>query len=303
MPNSIILDTDIGTDIDDTWAIGMLVNSPELSLEAVVSAHAETRYRAVLLAKLLDDWGYCDVPIGIGVAGAQLERKPQAQFLGDYDLNDYPGEVREDGVGLLVEAVMAATDPVVVSIGPATNVAAALEREPGIAQKARFVGMHGAIRRGYRGGPEPVPEYNVYQDVAAFRRVLEAPWDITLTPLDTCGVVFLKESRYRTVKQSDSAVARAVMDNYRVWSTAVGAQDLFDRRSTTLYDTVAVLLAFDADAYEKYLEMEDVEIAVRDDGLTTETVGSVEGRRVHAALGWRDLDGFEGLLVDRLVAS
>ena len=50
--------------------------------------------------------------------------------------------------------------------------------------------------------------------------------------------------------------------------------------------------------YEKYLVTEDVRIDVNPDGLTVE---NPEGREVHAAMGWRDLNGFKDFLVDRLL--
>ena len=300
MANAVILDTDLGTDIDDTWALGMLLASPEVSLEAVITAHADTPHRAAIVTKLLDTWGRADVPVGIGMRGADLERRPQAAYLDGYGVDDYPGSVVEDGIGLLIDKVMSTPEPILVAIGPATNIAAALAREPRIAERARFIGMHGSIRRGYRGSDDPQPEYNVFIDAEAFRAVLAAPWDITLTPLDTCGIVYLKDAKYAAVRDSEHAIAREVIANYRAWCEAVELGDRAERRSTTLYDTVAVLLAFGSTHLERYVEMEDVPIVVRDDGLTAETE---TGRVVHAAMGWRDLAGFEDLLVERIDAE
>lgn len=63
----VILDTDIGGDIDDTWALAMLLNSPELDLKLVVTDTGNTTYRAKVAAKLLEVAGRTDVPIGIGL--------------------------------------------------------------------------------------------------------------------------------------------------------------------------------------------------------------------------------------------
>ena len=76
MPRAVILDTDIGTDIDDTWALGMLMNCPEVDLKAVVSAHADTEYRASLVAKLLEVWSRTDVAVGVGKVGDALSVLP-----------------------------------------------------------------------------------------------------------------------------------------------------------------------------------------------------------------------------------
>ena len=61
---------------------------------------------------------------------------------------------------------------------------------------------------------------------------------------------------------------------------------------------MAVLLALSPEVYEKYLITEDVRIDVNPDGLTVENPA---GREVHAAMGWRDLNGFQDFLVDRLL--
>ena len=67
----VILDTDIGDDIDDTWALVMLLKSPELDLRLVVTDFGDTVYRARLVAKLLQVAGRTDVPIGIGIRQAE----------------------------------------------------------------------------------------------------------------------------------------------------------------------------------------------------------------------------------------
>jgi len=152
------------------------------------------------------------------------------------------------------------------------------------------------VRRGYRGSDTPVPEYNVVQDVAGFRAVLAADWPITLAPLDTCGVVNLDGDEYAALRDADDPLARAVMDNCRVWAAAMGVAELAERRSTTLFDTVAVYLAF----AEDWLHMEALRLGVGADGLTFETAA---GRPARAAMRWRDLAAFRTLLVDRLISA
>lgn len=295
----VILDTDIGTDIDDTWALAMLLNSPELTLDAVVTSHGDTRYRALLAAKMLAVAGREDIPVGEGTGDGELapNRRGQEAWLDGYEADAYGGVYRTDGAQLMVDTIMASPEPMtVLCIGPASTTAHALRLAPQIATRARFVGMHGAVRRGYRDSPTPVPEYNVFQDVAAFRTVLAAPWPITLTPLDTCGIVTLEGDEYAAVRDADTPLARALLGNYRAWAAALNRPELAEERSTTLFDTVAVYLAFADDL----LEMETVRLEVRDDGLTYE---AADGRPVNAALGWHDLPAFRRDLVQRLIRS
>ena len=229
-----------------------------------------------------------------GVGSGTLERYPQRDWLDGYRFADYAGDARSDGVDLFIETILGSDDPVtVLVIGPASTAAAALERQPGIARNARFVGMHGALRRGYRGSPDPVPEYNVFIDVDAFRAVLAADWEVTLTPLDTCGEVILRDDRYQRFLEAPGDLAEAVRANYRAWAKTFDAENLAERRSTTLYDTVAVYLAFTT----RRLVMEDIRIKIADDGLMTE---EPDGRPVSTALAWQDFDGYLDFLLGRL---
>src|SRR5262245_37434188 len=63
----VILTTDIGDDIDDTWALGLLLKSPELDLKLAIGDYGKREYRARLLAKFLSEVGRGNIPVGMGV--------------------------------------------------------------------------------------------------------------------------------------------------------------------------------------------------------------------------------------------
>lgn len=297
-PIPVILDTDIGDDIDDTWALGLLLKSPELDLKLVVGDYGKAQYRARLLAKLLQAAGRTDVPIGIGLDIEPRGEGPQAGWLKDYELKSFPGTVHADGVQALIDTIMKSPQPVtLIAIGPLPNVAAALERAPQIAQRARFVGMHGSVRLGYGGSKTPCAEWNVKANPKACEKVFTAPWQMTITPLDTCGLVNLEGERYRQVFNSKDPIAMAIIQNYRVWSTAQDPKsDAAQSRSSTLFDTVAVYLAFS----QELCRMEQLGIRVTNEGLT---VIDPQAKQINVAAEWKSLDGFRGLLVSRLAGG
>ncbi len=296
-PYPLILDTDIGDDIDDTWALIQLLKSPDIRLELITSCFGNTRYRTRLLARILSVLGRQDIPLGIGIHPRDLPGK-QSAWLGDYRLDDYSGVVYDDGVQAIVDTIMHSPVPVtLLSIGPAMNIAEALKREPRITGNARFVGMQGSIFTGYAGDRKPSAEWNVKVDPAAFREVLAAPWDCTITPLDTCGLVRLRGARYRRVVDSRDPAVRLLMDNYRMWLPGADWLDPKpdpDQESTTLFDTVAVSLARSRD----FLFMEDLPLQVTDDGFTV--IDERHGHTVHCATAWTEQDAFEDHLVDIL---
>ena len=295
----VILDTDIGDDIDDTWALALLINSPELDLKLAVGDYGKSEYRARLLAKFLERAGRSDVAIGLGLDIDPYGTGRQAEWVKDYDLKSYPGPIHPDGVQAIIDTIMHSPQPVtLICIGPAPNIAAALKREPRIARHARFVGMDGSVRQGYGAGSPPCAEWNVRCDPAALQAVFAAPWDITITPLDTCGLVNLSGEKYQRVCRATGRQVADLIPNYRLWLAAdpTTSTSVADNHSSTLFDTVAVYLAMQQD----FCAMEQLHLRVTDDGFT---VIDPSARTVHVAARWKDQEAFENFLVNRLAGA
>jgi inosine-uridine nucleoside N-ribohydrolase len=287
----VILDTDIGDDIDDTWALVLLLKSPQLDLKLVTTTFGKAEYRAKIIAKLLTAAGRTDVPVGLG-EGGHAGTGSQQPWVQDYRLSDYPGKIRGDGVAAIIETIEKSPQPItVIAIGPLTTLSAVLERRPEIAARASLAGMHGSVRKGYGGGKKVSAEWNVKAQPAAARRVLSAPWrQITITPLDTCGLVTLGGRRFQALKQSNDPLVKTLLENYRIWSRKSSLDQI--QASTTLFDTVAVYLAY-PDA-RPLVERETLSIAVTDDGFTRIDAA---GKAMSVATEWKDLDGYRDFLV------
>lgn len=300
----VILDTDIGTDIDDTWALAQLLRSPELDPLLIVTGAGDIPFRTAVTARFLEVSGRTDVPIGRGIQamGTGPEHRNQEPWIKGYDIAAYPGEIAEDGVGRMIEMIKASPLPVtIIAIGPAFNIAAALERAPEIAPRCRFVGMFGSIDVGYNGSPEPSAETNVRLAVDAFRKVMAAPWiDVLLTPLDTCGIAILDGDNYRRIWcATTDPMIRALIENYCVFAPRVSWMHChyFAIHSTVLFDCVAVYLAYD----ENLVEIEPVRFDITDDGFTRRSETGACTARV--ALRWNDLAGFHAHLTARLLGE
>ena len=306
-----ILDTDIGHDVDDIWALAFLLRCPELDIKLITTCTGDTVYRAELVAKMLQLLGRTDIPIGIGIPLDDNPHTHQA-WLDDFDMNQYPGAILQDGVGAICDTIMQ-TPPQsefqqkvsLICIGPVPNIAAALARQPAICQRAKFVGMHGSIYRGYLGAPKPMREFNVKMHALACREVFAAPWEKVITPLDTCGTVILDGERFSQIQQTaeqqgSSSAAGVCIDNHLAWYEAVKEWPIFQyldplKQSSVLYDLVAVYLGF----ADELLTMETLPIVVTADGKTL--VDEEQGQPVSCALDWHNKDAFLDLVTQRLI--
>ena len=211
-------------------------------------------------------------------------------MIAGYALSDYAGRVHEDGVAAIIDTVRGTDEPVtLIGVAPAVNIAEALRRAPDIADRCHFVGMYGSIASCSEGAPGATAEHNVRTDITSARTVFAANWrSMTITPLDSCGRILLRDEKFARLERSRDPLARLVLRHYDAWWAGhpVG-------RSTVLFDTVAVYLAFARDL----LDVGSASIEIDDEGFTRLRDG---GLHLDVAFGWRDLNAFEDLLLARL---
>jgi hypothetical protein len=131
---------------------------------------------------------------------------------------------------------------------------------------------------------------------------------MTITPLDTCGIVNLKGQKYQKVLKRNSALTRALIENYRAWykqgilnenknlseaEVNKRVEEKLNSSSTTLFDTVGIYLAMSTEL----VKMEKLGVRVTDDGYTRIDENA---KVINCATEWKDLGAFEDFLVDRL---
>jgi len=292
----VILDTDIGFDIDDTWALGFILKCPELDVKLITTSTDNTPLKTKLVAKFLEIAGRTDIPIGIGPSKNQ-EKGNLYRWIEDYELSQYPGVVNKNGIEALCSTILGSSDPVtLIAIGPLGTVAEALKMRPNITENARFVGMQGSIRIGYPRTPFPHPEYNVKYDIQACKDVFQAPWEKTITPLDTCGAIVLSGGHFERIMNCDNIIVNSIKENFEIWAKNNELTKLItkEKKTSVLYDMVAIYLSFS----EELLNIEELKIDVNEKGITKI---SEEGNIIRCATSWKDLDAFKDLIVNRLV--
>jgi inosine-uridine nucleoside N-ribohydrolase len=281
----VIVDTDIGDDTDDYWALAYALKSPKLDVKLVTTTYGKQQYRGALIAKFLLAAGRTDIPIGIGM-GPDGTGGMQA-WLGNFSLASYQGKVATDGVQAMIDTINSSPTPVtVIAIGPVNTIGAALQKDPGIAAKANLCAMAGSIRVGYGNKPGQIGEYNVCRDVQDAQRVFSAPWiSIAITPLDTGDSVTLVGERYLALLPSHDPLLQTLLS---VSAAAHRAPDPAKINfSGSGFDTVAVLLAEQDPSH--FTNLEDLKIVVDPHGKTNIDPA---GTAMKVATTWKDLNGY-----------
>lgn len=229
----ILLDTDIGTDIDDAFALALVIRSPELNLLGVTTVSGDTQARARLAAKMLWEAGRPNVPVAAGEPGPPqpIEQTRWADgFSG-------PSLVKEKGVGLMRREIERRPGEItLVAIGELTNVAALLKSDPLIGKKIkRLVLMGGSIAHGYGTDPKPVAEWNIKSNPAAAQVVFSSGIAIVMAPLDVTAMLQLDEANRHRVFTQLTPLTSALTLLYHLWN----------QPTPTLFDPMAVSLLID----------------------------------------------------------
>jgi len=227
LPHRILLDTDIGTDVDDALALAFALRHPEIDPAAVTTVSGDTRLRGQIAARLLALAGRSDIEVAAGVREPLLRRGPAAgMFWAGHEGRGLLEEGEElplsprHGVDLLVESLRAEKTEV-VTVGPQSNLAAALIREPGIAERiSRLTVMGGFFHACELEGRTvlPIVDYNLNADPEAAVRALSAPIPTTFVPADVTMRAWLLERDLRRLEKSKDPLAQALARLVRIWT-------------------------------------------------------------------------------------
>ena len=189
-PQKIILDTDIGDDIDDAYALALALQSPkQVDLLGVTTAWGNTTLRARLVQRFLDVTGHRGIPVTAGPTTKSTAVFSQAKWAEAQPLavDGFP-----DAIGFLVREIHRYPHQItLVAIAPYSNIGALIKRDPAaFRQLKRVVLMGGSIHRGYgdlgyQPSHGPNAEYNVAMDIPASQALFTAGVPIYMMPLDS----------------------------------------------------------------------------------------------------------------------
>jgi len=185
----VIIDTDIGDDIDDAFAVALALRSPELEILGITTTFGDTEMRAKLLDRLLGEVGRADIPVAAGPPTPPKTAFTQLKYA---EGGHFAKPSHADAVTFLLDQIRRNPGKItLVAIGPLVNLGAAIEKDPDIFRKLkRVVLMGGSIYRGYGDigaaaprGPEP--EWNIKNDIPSAQKLFAAGVPLFVMPLDS----------------------------------------------------------------------------------------------------------------------
>jgi len=274
-PSRVILDSDPG--VDDAFALLLAMRSPELKIEGITAVAGNVPLELTLpnALRMVEIGGRDDIPVASGAKGPLLRRlvtatyahgenglggavfpepkrkaiaEPAADFI-RHTVRRYPGEIT------------------LVTIGPLTNIATALNSDAELARMVRGVVMMGGSLSG--GNITPAAEFNIYVDPEAARIVFQSGIPIAMVGLDVTRKTSLTEEHVRLleaernpVSQAAASIARNALNHYRERGFAGGPN---------MHDSLAVAGFLDP----SILEFHDYYVDVETTGELTagETLG------------------------------
>ncbi|WP_284241166.1 nucleoside hydrolase [Paenibacillus glycanilyticus] len=243
--NRIIIDTDIGSDIDDAMALALALRSPELKLEGVTTVYGDAHLRAKMVSKMIRLAGQSDIPVMAGLDRSLLGNRPiwMAGHEGEGLLAK--GEELEydnrHAVDFIVETVMNNPGEItLIPIGPLTNIAASLIREPRIANNVKeIVLMGGATRLADNGADIRVVEHNIACDPEAASVVFGSGAPIVMVGLDVTMKVQITEAERQSLVATNDPLNLKLAGMMERWF------DFVKEQHTYMHDPLTVSLLID----------------------------------------------------------
>src|SRR5450432_2830995 len=232
-PEKIIIDTDIGDDVDDAFALALAVQSPELEILGVTTTFGDTEARARITDRFLEELGRAEIPVLAGKPSATKNPMSQRRYA---DAAHFTKPSHADAVDFLLDQIRRHPGEItLIAIGPLMNVGAAIDKDAATFRKLkRVVLMGGSIKRGYgdlgyTAAVEPMPEWNILNDIPSAQKLFTSGVPLFVMPLDSTQLK-LDEVKRAFLFTQGTPVSDALTILYHQWG----------QQTPTLFDVMAV---------------------------------------------------------------
>ncbi len=263
----IIIDTDIGDDVDDAFALALAVKSPELEILGVTTTFGDTETRARITDRLLGELGRGDIPVLAGKATATKNPMSQRRYA---EGGKFVKAAHGDAVEFLLEQIRKYPGEIIlIAIGPLMNVGAAIEKDAATFRKLkRVVLMGGSVRRGYgdlgyTAAVPPMPEWNILNDVGSAQKLFAVGVPLFVMPLDSTQLK-LDEVKRAFLFSQGTAVTDQLAVLYHLWG----------QETPTLFDPMTIAFVLKPEL----CPVTGLHIRVDEKGFTREEAGAVNAQ-------------------------
>ncbi len=237
-PVDVIIDTDIGDDIDDSFAISLAMQSPELHILGVTTVHNDTQRRAKMAARLLRLGGMGHVPVFAGrsrpICNTRVYDEPidfsakPRMYIDKYDDETYRTDM--DAPAFIIKTLEEAKTPItIITLGALTNVAEVVTTRPDLLHKIARISMMGGAFFSLQ-----FSEYNFSCDPEAADAVIQSGVPITCVGLDVTFQCVFGSEQLRVLQANAHPCIQMLMEMQTIWSHDV-----------ILHDPLAVAAVFD----------------------------------------------------------
>jgi inosine-uridine nucleoside N-ribohydrolase len=253
----IIIDTDIGDDVDDAFAVALALRSPELRILGICTTFGDTETRAKLLDRLLGEAGRRDIPVVAGSPTTTSGNFTQRRYAegGNFAKASHPR-----ATDFILEQIRRNPGEItLIAIGPLMNLGAMIDKDPETFRKLhQVVLMGGSIARrygdlGYAPPRGPEAEWNITNDIPSAQKLFASGVAIFMMPLDSTQLK-LDEVKRAILFQAGTPITDALTVLYHQWG----------QQTPTLFDVMTVAYILDP----KLCPVVPMHIAVDAQGFT-----------------------------------
>jgi inosine-uridine nucleoside N-ribohydrolase len=284
-PEKVIIDTDIGDDIDDAFAIALALKSPELEILGISTTFGDTEARAKIVDRILGEAGRMDISVLAGTPTATKSTMTQRRYgeRGHFAKASHP-----NAADFILEQIRRYPGQItLIAIGPLMNVGALIDKDPQTFLKLkRVVMMGGSIKCGYgelwfctAHGPDA--EWNIINDVPSAKKLFLSGVPLYVMPLDSTQLKLDEVKRAFLFRQA-TPLTDALTLLYHEWG----------QQTPTLFDPMTVAYIVNPNI----CPVEPMHIRVDDKGFTRAESGAPNAQVCMRS----DSDAFFHLLISRL---
>jgi inosine-uridine nucleoside N-ribohydrolase len=257
VPEKIIIDTDIGDDIDDAFAIVLALRSPELEILGITTCFGDTEARAKIVDRLLAEGGRPEIPIA---TGPQTPTKAVMNQRHYGEVSRFAKPTHANAIDFILDQIRRYPGQItLVAIGPLTNIGPLIDKDPNAFRKLkRVVLMGGSIERGYGDPyslkpPAPQPEWNILNDVSSAKKLFQSGVPLYVMPLDSTQLK-LDEVKREFLFRQGTPLTDSLTLLYHLWG----------QQTPTLFDPMTVAYILDP----RLCPTQPMQIRVDEKGMT-----------------------------------